>query len=368
MAFKVPEDIALCLNEAGGKAFLERIWNRKAAYSCVIGNTETAKIPGVSAAGANPDATDFTPAADMELLYFGRCKCINGVPITPDGIPTPGIITMSALKLTSMPVFVVNGGVRVRPHTPYVEVDGTAGDDIRTGKAVKGAEKAYDRALVAGKQLARTADYMVVGESIPGGTTTALGVLTAMGYNANGKVASTFPVNPHDLKAKVVAEGLKACGCSPGMLKNDAMTAVQAVGDPMMAPAAGLIAGAAESIPVLMAGGTQMAAVLAIIKAMDDTVMDNLALGTTRWITEDKTSDLRDLVRQIGDVPVLSAKLNFSLSHYDGLKIFETGLVKEGVGAGGSTIAAIASSGGKVTCRSMLDEIERNYARLVARR
>ncbi|HPP44435.1 MAG TPA: TIGR00303 family protein [Methanomassiliicoccaceae archaeon] len=368
MAFKVPDDITLCLNEDRGREFLERIWNKKAAYCCVIGNTETAKIPGVSAAGADPAATDFTPAADMELLYFGRCKCIDGVPITPSGIPTPGIITMSALKLAPMPIFVVNGGVRVRPHVPCIDVDGTAGDDIRTGKAVKGAEQAYDRALVAGRQLAKMVDYLVVGESIPGGTTTALGVLTALGYDASGKVASTFPVNPHELKAQVVAEGIAASGLSPEALKNDAMAAVQAVGDPMMAPAAGLIAGAAESIPVLMAGGTQMAAVLAIIRSMDDTVLDNLALGTTRWITEDKTSDLRGIVSQIGNVPVMAANLNFSLSRYDGLQVYETGLVKEGVGAGGSAIAAMAATGGKVTCRSLLDEIEKNYTRLVSRR
>ena len=136
----------------------------------------------------------------------------------------------------------------------------------------------------------------------------------------------------------------------------------------MMAPAAGLIAGAAESIPVLMAGGTQMAAVLAIIRSMDDTVLDNLALGTTRWITEDKTSDLRGIVSQIGNVPVMAANLNFSLSRYDGLQVYETGLVKEGVGAGGSAIAAMAATGGKVSCRSLLDEIEKNYTRLVSRR
>ncbi len=368
MSFKVPEDIVLCLNEERGKEFLENIWNKRAAYSCIIGNTETAKIPGISAAGANPEATDFTPAADMELLYFGRCKCIDGVPITPDGIPTPGIITMSALKLAPMPIVVIDGGLRVRPHTPYIDVDASPGEDIRTGKSVKNAERTYDRALVAGRQLAKMVDYLVVGESVPGGTTTALGLLTALGYDTNEKISSTFPVNPHDLKRQVVIEGIEACGIESELLERDAMAAIEAVGDPMMAPAAGLIAGAAESVPVLMAGGTQMAAVLAVIKAMDDTVMDNLALGTTRWITEDKMSDMKGLVSQMGDVPILAANLNFSLSRYDGLKIYETGLVKEGVGAGGMSIAAMAATDGRVTCRSLLDEIEKNYARLVSRR
>jgi NaMN:DMB phosphoribosyltransferase len=101
----------------------------------------------------------------------------------------------------------------------------------------------------------------------------------------------------------------------------------------MMAAAAGLAVGAAETVPVLLAGGTQMAAVLALIKGMDYSALGNIAIGTTRWIAKDTTSDLRSLVSQIGKVPVLAANLNFSLSRYDGLKIYETGLVKEGGGA-----------------------------------
>lgn len=367
MGFKVPEDIIVSSeNDLAGK-FLAGIWGKQPTYTCVIGTTETAKIPGISAAGANPDITDYTPAADMELLFFGKCKCIDGVPVTPTGVPTPGLITMSAVRLGDMPLFVVNGGARIKPHVPCIDVDGTPGKDIRTGRAVKDPEKSYDRAVLAGKNLAKTSDYLVVGESIAGGTTTALGVLTALGYEAAGKVSSSFPVNPHDLKNQVVSEGIKASGRSIDSFKKDPMAAIEAVGDPMMAAAAGFVAGAAESVPVVMAGGTQMAAVLAIIKGMDDTVMDNLAIGTTRWIHKDTTSDIRYLVSRMGKVPILAANLNFSTSRYDGLKVYETGLVKEGVGAGGSTIAAIAQSEGKITAQKMLAEIEKNYARLVSR-
>lgn len=368
MSFKVPEDITICLEEELGKRFLERIWGKRPTYTCVIGNTETAKIPGISAAGANPEATDFTPAADMELLHYGKCKCIDGVPVTPDGIPTPGIVAMSALKLAPMPIFVFNGGLRVKPHVPYFELDGAPGDDIRTGRSVKDPEKVFDRAVIAGENLAKVSDYLVVAESIPGGTTTALGVLTAMGYEAAGKVSSTLPANPHALKIKVVEEGLKASGMRRETFRKDPMAAIEAVGDPMMAAAAGLAVGASETVPVLLAGGTQMAAVLAVVKAMDHSALANIAIGTTRWIIKDTTSDLRSLVSQIGRVPVMSMNLNFSLSRYDGLKVYETGLVKEGVGAGGVSIAAIARSEGRITARTILDEIEKNYARLVSRR
>ncbi len=42
------------------------------------------------------------------------------------------------------------------------------------------------------------------------------------------------------------------------------------------------------------------------------------------------------------------------------------GLVKEGVGAGGASIAAMAKLGGAVTREILLKEIERNYALLMS--
>ncbi|OPY32405.1 MAG: hypothetical protein A4E32_00986 [Methanomassiliicoccales archaeon PtaU1.Bin124] len=366
MKSKVPESITIAAEEKQATEFLGKIWGKTPTFVCTIGNTETAKIPGLSAAGANPAATDFTPAADVELLFYGKCKCIPGVPITPDGIPTPGIITMSAVGLTKMPVFAVNGGVRVRPIAPYFELDGAGGEDIRTGAAVKDPLKVYESAVVAGENLAKKAEYLVVGESIPGGTTTALAVLLAQGYDAEGKVSSTFPANPHSQKTKVAREGLGKTKFKADEMKRDPMAAVAAVGDPMMPAAAGLIVGAARTIPVMLAGGTQMAAVLSIVKGMEPAVLKNVALGTTRWILNDKTSDLKSLVKQIGSVPVMGANLDFSRSKYDGLKIYETGLVKEGVGAGGSSIAAIAQSEGRIDAAGLLAEIEHNYERLMA--
>jgi NaMN:DMB phosphoribosyltransferase len=60
----------------------------------------------------------------------------------------------------------------------------------------------------------------------------------------------------------------------------------------------------------------------------------------------------------------LAADLDFEPSTYPGLRIYETGLVKEGVGAGGASIAAMAKSG--VTKDQLLKEIERNYASLMS--
>jgi NaMN:DMB phosphoribosyltransferase len=133
-----------------------------------------------------------------------------------------------------------------------------------------------------------------------------------------------------------------------------------------MIPAhAGLVLGAADRVPVIMAGGTQMAAALAIVKASNPNVLDNVAIGTTRWVVADKTSDLKGLVAEIADIPILAADLNFGESRFDGLKAYEAGVVKEGVGAGGAAMAAMLKSKGKITKEVLLREIEKNYKQLV---
>jgi len=358
-------DVLLAHNEFKAEAFLGEIDGKKPLFVCTIATTETAKISGISAAGKYPEFTDYTPPADAELLLLGKCKCIAGVPVTPDGIPTPALITLSALRLADIPVLVASGGLRVKPHIPLLDLGGNPGRDIRTGNAVDNVDEVVQRAIIAGENLAKTADYLVIGESIPGGTTTALGVLSAMGVIAEGKVSSSMPDNPHKLKAETVRAGLSAAGESFGSLAKNPVRAISCLGDPMIPAFAGLVVGAAAQVPVLMAGGTQMSAVLAVVKALNPDALCNVAIGTTRWVVSDRSSDLKGVVAQISDVPILAADIDFSPSGFAGLKAYEKGIVKEGVGAGGAAIAAMAKLGGAITKDMLLKEIERNYALLM---
>jgi uncharacterized protein (TIGR00303 family) len=358
-------DVLFVHNELKAEGFLDELRGKKPLFVLTIATTETGRIPGISAAGKMPEFTDYTPPADAELLHLGRCKCINGVPVTPDGIPTPALISMSALQLADVPVLVCSAGLKVKPQIPFLDVGGSPGRDIRTGNAVDNVKEVIDRAAIAGENLAKAADYLVIGESIPGGTTTALGVLSALGIHAQGKVSSSMPENPHDLKAEAVRAGLAAAGESFGSLRDDAVRAVSCVGDSMMPAFAGLVMGAAEEVPVLMAGGTQMTAILGVVNALKPDVLCNVAIGTTRWVVEDSSSDICGIVEEIADVPVLAADLNFGDSRFDGLKAYERGIVKEGVGAGGASIAAMAATEGAVTKEMLLREIEHNYALLM---
>jgi len=348
--------------EEKGRKFLERIKGKEFSSALVLGNTETAKIPGISAAGANPGITDFTPAADAELLLTGRCESIDGVPVTPDGIPTPALITMSALQLIEAPIFVIEGGLNVKPKVPYVSLGGIAGKDIRGGRALEGAADIIKRGKMFGTALARTADFLVLGESIVGGTTTALGVLTAMGIEA--RVSSSMPENPMELKRRVVEKGMKNAGIRFGDLKSDPTAAVEALGDPMLPALAGCAIGAARHVLVLLAGGTQMTAALAVIAGLGEN-LENIAIGTTRWVAGDGSSDISGIVKQIEDVPIVYPNLSFEDSIFPGLRAYEEGVVKEGVGAGG--ISAAASLNG-VPMDKLIKRVEENYTKLVSGR
>ncbi len=361
-------DVLLVHNESKAESFLEMMSRKTPLFICTIATTETAKIAGISAAGKYPEFTDYTPPADAELLLLGKCECIVGVPVTPEGIPTPALISMSALRLADIPAIVASGGLKVKPHIPFLDLGGSPGNDIRTGNAVENVEEVIRNAKIAGENLAKTADYLVIGESIPGGTTTALAVLLAMGISAEGKVSSTLPENPHGLKTATALLGLAAAGETVGSLAKNPIRAISCVGDPMMPVLAGLILGAAGKVPVLLAGGTQMSAVLAVVKALDRNALDNVAVGTTRWVASDRSSDLKGIVAQFADVPILAADIDFGNSSFGGLRAYETGIVKEGVGAGGAAIAAFAKSEGSITKNVLLKEIERNYVLLLGKK
>jgi NaMN:DMB phosphoribosyltransferase len=118
----------------------------------------------------------------------------------------------------------------------------------------------------------------------------------------------------------------------------------------------------------MLAGGTQMAPVLAILKGLG-APLKNVCVGTTKYVAEDKSADLAGLVMAVSPgVPVLSCNLHFEKSSKSGLRAFAEGFVKEGVGAGGASIAAMIKSEGKITGRKLLKRIEHEYATAIERR
>jgi uncharacterized protein (TIGR00303 family) len=327
----------------GSSEMISKLKNKESLFLCVIANTLTSRISGITGAGATPELTDYTPAADVELVMLGKTLCLPEIPKTVvDGAstPTPAIITKAALDLADIPILVVDAGAAIKPNIPYITINEVPGGDINNGNAVQNSEKIFNKGFLLGKTLSKLTNHLVIGESIPAGTTTALGILTAMGYEVNHKMSGSTPENPHNLKHNVVNEGLKVSGVNPGELKSKPFLAINAVGDPMIAAVAGIAMG--SSVPVTLAGGTQMTAVCAVIKGVSPSFdFNSLSIATTVFVSEDETSDINFIINQISDITIIAVDPNFEKSNTEGLVNYTKGSVKEGVGAGGAMLAAM---------------------------
>ena len=307
-------------------------------YICVLSNTKTSQIPGLSAAGKTAELTVYTPAGDCELMHTGNIISVPVLPMTPPyDTPTPAVITRSALNLTKTPHVFVNAGLMILPDSsvPMLNVGAKTGEDITTGMAVHDPKAIFEVSKKIGYELAPTTDHPIIGESTPGGTTTAMGVLLALGYYA--RVSSSADVNPVGLKCQVVGDAMKKNDVTIGSLKDNPLRAVELLGDPMMPAVVGLIAGFKEYDPdmnIIMAGGTQMAAVYAVAKHMDVN-LSNVDLATTRYVVDDTTANFNDLSKNLGFKAYISDP-GFGKSKLPGIQRYDTGTIKEGAGAGGA--------------------------------
>ncbi len=342
-----------------------RFWGElrgRPAFACVIASTDTAEIPGISAAGETPQKRQYTAALDSEFLVLGRPVTLPEIPRNPLGPPSPVVITRAALQAVGVEALVVDAGTRIPPRTPRLDLGGEPGRCITTGHALDLAPDLEDRARAAGRYLAATAPWLILAESVPGGTTTAQALLQALGVPAEGRVSSSMPGGNHELKRRVVARALEAAALRPGA---GALSVAAAVGDPMQ-PAAALIAlEASLRVPVVLAGGTQMAAVAALALRLCAEGRpgrpDRISVATTRWVAEDPSADLAGLMHHLErPVPTVAAALDFSDSPLVGLRRYEEGLVKEGVGAGAAACAAFHVAGlSPAQLREAIEEVVR---------
>ena len=327
----------------GSSDMIQKLKNKDSLFLCVIASTLTSRIIGITGAGATPELTDYTPAADVELVMLGKPLCLSEIPktvIAGDAAPTPAVITKASLDLADIPLLVVDAGAVIKPNIPFININKTPGGDINNGKGVMNSAEIFNKGFILGQTLSKLTDHLFIGESTPGGTTTALGVLTAMGYEVDHKISGSTPENPHMLKHKVVNNGLKLSGYTAGELKSEPFKAVDAVGDPMIPAVAGIAMG--SNVPVILAGGTQMTAVCAVIKGVSpDFDFTSLSIATTVFVAEDETSDINFIANQISDISIFAIDPLFENSSTEGLINYTKGSVKEGVGAGGAMMAAI---------------------------
>jgi uncharacterized protein (TIGR00303 family) len=300
----------------------------------VAGNTATATIDGISAAGADPDLMAHTPSADLEIVAYGQPVLAPVVPVSPTGCPTPAVVTRAVRELIGFDLLAVDAGLARRTAAPTLSVGDAPGNDVRDRVAVPNARSLYDRARDVGRALPD--EELVVAETIPGGTTTAMAVLAALGER--DAVSSSLPENPLALKRQVVEAALAASELARGDAAGEPVEAVRLAGDPVLAAVSGLVAGATEGgTRVTLAGGTQLAAAAALVRHAG--VDARLELATTAFVAADESAGIDTLAADL-DVYLTVTDPAFECADHPAMDAYLAGEAKEGVGMGGALALA----------------------------
>ena len=320
-------------------------------FCSILSNTLLSMVPGISGAGPTPEKTLLTPILDAELIAEGSISSMPVKPNTPTGCPTPASITRAVMELTGLSPLFINAGLVHRPTVPCLDVYGTPGDDPRFGDAVPDAELLFGRGELLGAFLGQVSDLLVLGECVPGGTTTSLCVLRALGYPA--RVSSSYIENPVSMKEeiwRIVAGRISESGLS------SPLDTVRIGGDPMIAVAAGIAARYPGNL--FLAGGTQMLSVAALVRAIGRPAP---RIATTCYVRDDASANFTEMAGRIGS-EVFYIDPGFGELGHSGLARYCIGEVKEGMGAGGAMLLAFLQGYSPAAIRRKILEFAHAYS------
>jgi uncharacterized protein (TIGR00303 family) len=317
-----------------------------------------------------------TPTADAEVLVLGLVKSASEVATSPAGVVAPVVVTRACVQLMHWSVDVVNCGVFVPPALDCLEAGSAVANCVSSGKAlsISDVESLFEKGVVFGEKVSRQTDYLVVAECVPGGTTTAAAVLKACGHDLEQLLPGSALQVDYDLRRRLISSGLAGTEYDAKQMYRNPLLAIAAVGDPMQPFAAGLVLSASARIPVILAGGGQMVAVYMLARALGKSVIGSgigdwqrscAAVITTKWVINDRRANLRQ-VSKILAVPLAYSAPNFNLLRHEGLRNYERGHVKEGVGAGAAM--ALSYLNGRYEEKQILSAIDDAFVEIMSAR
>jgi len=304
-----------------------------------LSNTKTASIEGITQAGI-PGMIHLTPTLDSEFVCTGEVRSLENIAETPKGVPTPALITRGVHLLAPYGrVELLNLGLEVAPKVQYFKVHEfniEPSQSIAKGANIN-AQELFQKGIDFGQNYECKDEYIILGESVPSGTTTAMATTIGLKHKVKEYFSSSFKDVPTDVRENTLKLALSHLAH-----KDDIFTVLSKVSDNMLIFNAGFILGLNNRVPLVLAGGTQMVAVLLIVdrmlKLMGGTMKSsNLSLCTTKWIAEEKESDIKALLELLSlPINAYYADFDFSLTTHPALKLYDEGEAKEGVGAGGA--------------------------------
>ena len=318
--------------------------------------TKTCEIEGITQAGI-PGKIAYTPTLDAEFITTQKLFSMPEIAETPSGVPTPALITRAIENLNSFSTIeILDLGLEVKPEqTQLHDFNMTPSESITTGAKID-AKEVFQKGMKFGTEYELKGSYLILGESTPSGTTTAMASALALGYDCADDFSSSFLNSPDSIKSETINATLS--------LINDEMSRFEKlsiVSDNMLLFCAGFLLEASRRFHVVLAGGTQMAACLLIADALREDVLmrakhDNISLATSQWVARDENSDIAHLLSLLSYTPhALYTTFSFENAEIPVLKKYDEGEAKEGVGAGAS-LAYGAVNG--LSNEAVLNEIE----------
>ncbi|MEA2110428.1 MAG: nicotinate-nucleotide--dimethylbenzimidazole phosphoribosyltransferase [Campylobacterota bacterium] len=307
--------------------------------------TYTCNIPKITQAGIE-GMIPLTPTLDAELITKGTVCSLPQLASTPKGVPTPALLTRTAQVLkpfSSMKI--LDLGLQSRPkNCEVIDFEISPSNSIASHAQIN-SRCIFFKGVDAAKNYTPKSGTLILGESTPSGTTTANATIKALGFNSDGMFASSFKDAPTSVKEKHIAQALSHIDNSMSSFEK-----LSAVADNMLIFCAGFILEATQHYRVILAGGTQMAAVLLTAQKLALELKigfksANISLCTTAWVVEDENSNILGLLNQLS-TPVESYYADFHFTHANisVLKSYDDGEAKEGVGAG-AAIAYLFANG-----------------------
>jgi uncharacterized protein (TIGR00303 family) len=323
----------------GNIDFIESLRGKKATFMLALSNTKTANIEGITQAGI-PGMIHLTPTLDSEFVCTGQVRSLENIAETPKGVPTPALITRGIhLMAPYGRVELLNLGLEVSPKVDYFKLHNfniEPSQSIAKGADIE-AQELFQKGVEFGQNYTCQDEYIILGESVPSGTTTAMATALGLKYKVADAFSSSFKEVPNNIREKTLKLAL-----SNLKDKDDIFAVLSKVADNMLIFNAGFILGLNNRVPLVLAGGTQMACVLLIVdkmlKLMGGTMStSNLALCTTKWVAHDENSDIEALLKLLRfEINAYYSDFDFSKSNHPALKLYDEGEAKEGVGAGGA--------------------------------
>jgi uncharacterized protein (TIGR00303 family) len=326
------------------------------AFFLILAGSQTAEVEGISAAGLTAVSRRYTAVADAELLLRGPMLPQRWpLPPLPAGV-SPALISYVASTFLKIKPTIISAGLLQTPPFRHIAMESPALGPARCLSSGNSMERSRVKVLLDGgfNIGKKSKKSLLITECVPGGTSTAFAVLSGLGINVNGLISGSHRNPPSELKTKLVKQGLKLAKLKKNPSSVDLMAAV---GDPFQPIAVGLLMGARESgQEILLGGGSQMLAVLALAlneiePELRSEFVGKILIGTTSWLVDESLSSAGSknsfihLMNHVANhfkvnLLGLASGYRFNDSNQKVLRDYESGYVKEGVGAGALSLLA----------------------------